>query len=450
MSFFSSNINYNNSYKSLEKDNLSALYKYYQIDPQLYPPPDLQFNEIIEQSFYPLHLYFQPSRLENNNFSEQQGNISHNNTNNRQRFRNGRKAKQRLKSNRNRTKNNKQSKTITNNFHQRNIITVRRIPYHDMFNSQTTMKKQFEYEQNNFKNQWNKKLRSTNLIANPLEKSKNYLTEYNSPLPFVELQISPIESTIDKLLVSSSTTNHTTNIVTTLVSNTLWQQQALEKKMSKSMSMTKLKVISVSDSSTSSLTFTQLFTDDKNQTKPDIIIPGSPIDFETLSTPHLFSTPTPSSIVPYFSSTIAPYVLHHVLSSTSITSKEIFQTKPIIDSNLTNENNIHNLIDQLKICIDTLKLLLENKMQYKKYIISNKKSSSNEKISTPEKKQIELLSLSSSLISTRTCSRFSRQSISDGNDLFFKDLIIQRCNSFNNYQGQKIYLNILRSSKIYV
>ncbi|CAF2396390.1 unnamed protein product [Rotaria sp. Silwood2] len=435
MLFSSSNTNNNNSYIPLEKDNLSAVYAYYQIDPQMYPPPDLQFNKTIQQSFYPSHLYLQPSTFDNTNLLEQQENICH--YNNRQRFRNRRKDKKRLKSNRNRTKNNKRSKSI-NNFHQQNIITVRRISYHDIFNSQTIMKKQFEYEQNNLNNetiinQGNNKTELTNLIENPSQNSKNYPTEYNSSFTLVKVQTSPIQSTINKCLISPSTTNHNTNILTTLVPNILFQQQEHEKKMSRSINMTTVKVNSVSDSSASSLAFTQILADDNNQTKPDVTISGSQIDFGTLSTSHL---PTTSSIVSHFSSTIAPHVSHHILSSTTALSKNIDQTKSIITPTLTNEN-IQNLVDQLKYCINRLSLLLENKIEDKKYVISNRKSYSNDKISTSEKKQIELLSSSSSLISTRTCSRFSRQSISDANDFFFKDIIVQRCNSFNNYQGQK-------------
>jgi hypothetical protein len=47
--------------------------------------------------------------------------------------------------------NNKWLKT-SNNFHYRNMITVRRISCHDMLNSQLMMKKQFKYKQNNLKN----------------------------------------------------------------------------------------------------------------------------------------------------------------------------------------------------------------------------------------------------------------------------------------------------------
>ncbi|CAF3361108.1 unnamed protein product [Rotaria sp. Silwood1] len=430
--FSSSDTNYNNSYIPLEKDNLSALYVYYQIDPQMYPPPDLQFNETIQQFFNPSHLYLQSLRLDNNNLLEQQENICNNN---RQKFSNQKKDKKRLKSNRNQIKNNTQSKT-SNNFHQQNIITVRRILSHDIFNSQTIMNK--SNEKNNLNNetiinQWNDK---TNLIENPLQNSKHYSAEYNPSLTFVELQTLPMQSITNKSFVSPLTTNHNTNILTTLVPNILFQQQVLEKKMSKSMSMTTLKVTSVNDSSTSSLAFTRLLTDDNNQTKPDVTISGSHIDFGTLSTPHLSTT---SSIVPHFSSTVASHVSHHVLSSANAMSDNIHQTKSIISPILTNEN-IQNLVDQLKIYIDTLNLLFENKIEHKKYVISNKKSYSDDKINISEKKQTELLSSSSSsssssLISTRTCSRFSRQSISDGNDLCVKDIIVRRCHSFNKYQG---------------
>jgi hypothetical protein len=53
----SSSTNYNNSYVSIETDNISALYAYYQIDLHMYPPLDLQLYKTIQPYFHPSHLY---------------------------------------------------------------------------------------------------------------------------------------------------------------------------------------------------------------------------------------------------------------------------------------------------------------------------------------------------------------------------------------------------------
>jgi len=145
----SSDINYNNSYVPIEiKDNLSALYAHYQIDPQMYPPPDLQLYKTIQSSFHPSHSYLQPLKLQNSNLPEQQRKISNNST---RKFPGWRRKQKRLRSIKNREKNNNKRQE-TNNFHYHNMITVRQISCHDMFYSQKMMKKQFKYKQNNLKN----------------------------------------------------------------------------------------------------------------------------------------------------------------------------------------------------------------------------------------------------------------------------------------------------------
>jgi hypothetical protein len=138
-------INYNNSYVPIEtKDNLSALYAHYQIDPQ----PDLQLYKTIQSSFHPSHSYLQPSKLQNRNFPEQQRKSSNNST---RKSPGWRRKQKRLRSNKTREKNNNKRQE-TNNFHYHNMITVRQISCHDMFYSQKMMKKQFKYKQNNLKN----------------------------------------------------------------------------------------------------------------------------------------------------------------------------------------------------------------------------------------------------------------------------------------------------------
>jgi len=145
----SSYINYNNSYVPIEtKDNLSELYAHYQIDPQMYPPPDLQLYKTIQSSFHPSHSYLQLLRSQNSSLSEQQRKSGNNST---RRSPGWRKKQKRLRSNKNREKNNNK-RPETNYFHYHNMITVRQISCHDMFHSQTRMKKQFKYKQNNLKN----------------------------------------------------------------------------------------------------------------------------------------------------------------------------------------------------------------------------------------------------------------------------------------------------------
>ncbi len=137
--------NYNNLYVPIETENLSTLDAHYQIDSQIYLPPDLQLYKTLQPSFHPSHSYLQPSRLQNSSLLEQQRNSS-------QKSRSSRQKQKRLRSNRNR-KNNNSKQQETTNFHYRNMITVRRISGHDILDSQMMMKKQFKYKQNKLKNE---------------------------------------------------------------------------------------------------------------------------------------------------------------------------------------------------------------------------------------------------------------------------------------------------------
>jgi hypothetical protein len=132
--------------------------------------------------------------------------------------------------------------------------------------------------------------------------------------------------------------------------------------------------------------------------------------------PHLSTTS--SSIVPHFSSTIAPHVSHH------IPSPNISKTKSIVVPTSTNENT-QDLVDQLKTCIATLSLLLQNKTEHEKYIIPNVKPYSDKQRSRRKKKQ-------SSLTPDRL--RFSKKSVSN------EDITVRRCNSSND-QTQKSMLD---------
>ncbi|CAF1991379.1 unnamed protein product [Rotaria magnacalcarata] len=403
----------------MERNNLSALYAYYHVDTQIYPPPDLQINEIIQESlFYPSSFYLQSSRFSNKSLTDRQRD------NFRQRFQSWKKDKKRRRSNRNETKTN--SKQLEpNQFYQRNMITVRRIPCHEVLNSQTIMKNSSEYEQINLMNKWNKKIQSANRVENQLRNCQNYPREFDTSLTRVKLQTLPIQSSTNKLLISSST-------ITTL-----------EKKMSNSMSVRKARDIYVDDSSACSLAFTQLLLDNHNQPKPDAAIPhattttmsGTQMNFETLPvmTPHPSSTSV-VSIVPRFSSTVA-HIPRYVRSSTSAGSN-VCQTE---FSTLTNEN-IQNLVDQLNSFIDILSLLIEKQIEQEKYIIPQRKSYGNEKLSKTKTKSRQLSSSSMSI--KRTCSTFSKQSTVDENDFISEDITVRRCNSFNDqeqtkYQEQK-------------
>ncbi len=91
----------------------------------------------------------------------------------------------------------------------------------------------------------------------------------------IGFQSSPKLSTLNEALVSSSTTNSHPKILTTPMSNTLFSQRDIEKKMSNSVDITESKVISLHDSSVSSLVSTQLRTTGYDQIKPDVTIETS-------------------------------------------------------------------------------------------------------------------------------------------------------------------------------
>jgi hypothetical protein len=101
----SSRANYNNSHIPFEADNLSALYAHYQVDPQVYPPPDLRFYNRIQQSIHPYLSYLHSSTRENNGFLERRR------SNSNQRSRLWRRKQNRLKHNKNSKKENKRQET---------------------------------------------------------------------------------------------------------------------------------------------------------------------------------------------------------------------------------------------------------------------------------------------------------------------------------------------------
>ncbi len=110
------------------------------------------------------------------------------------------------------------------------------------------------------------------MIENKSQKYKTFLTEFKSSPPFVELHTLPIQLTLSKSFVSPSITNSNTKTLPTPISNCLFQQQELKKKMSKFMSLTGLKVTSLCNSSTGSLVSTQLLADAYKRTKPNVTI----------------------------------------------------------------------------------------------------------------------------------------------------------------------------------
>ncbi len=133
---------------------------------------------------------------------------------------------------------------------------------------------------------------------------------------------------------------------------------------------------------------------------------------------------TTSSIVPHFSSAIAP---HH------IPSPNISKTKSIVVPTSTNENT-QDLVDQLKTCIAKLSLLLQNKTEHEKYIIPSVKPSSDKQKSRKKKKQSS---------STPDRLRFSKKSVSN------EDITVRRCNSSND-QTQKSMLDRFNKKNISV
>jgi hypothetical protein len=138
------------------------------------------------------------------------------------------------------------------------------------------------------------------------------------------------------------------------------------------------------------------------------------------------------SIVPHFSSTPAPHVSHHISSST-MTIPNVSKIESITNPNSTNEN-IQDLVDQLKTCIATLSLLLQNKTEDEKHRISNVKSYSDEK----RNRKSQSSSSSLSLISTPDRLRFSKESISNENNLGFEDITVRRCNSSNDQERKSM------------
>jgi len=110
----------------------------------------------------------------------------------------------------------------------------------------------------------------------------------------------------------------------------------------------------------------------------------------------------------------------------------ISKTESIIAPNSINEN-IRDLVDQLKTCIDKLCLLFQNKTEHEKLRISNVKSCSNEKRSRAKKRQSQSSS-SPSLTSKPDRLRFSKKSISNENNLVFEDITVRRCNSSNDQE----------------
>jgi hypothetical protein len=131
--------------------------------------------------------------------------------------------------------------------------------------------------------------------------------------------------------------------------------------------------------------------------------------------PHL--SPTTSSIVPHFSSTIAPHVPHHISSSTFPISNA-----PKNESIPTSPNeNIQDLVDQLKTCIDMLSLLLQNKTEHEKLRIPNIKSYSDQEKINKKKKQ--------SQSSTSDHSKLTETSIPNKDNLIFEDITVRQCHS---------------------
>jgi hypothetical protein len=132
---------------------------------------------------------------------------------------------------------------------------------------------------------------------------------------------------------------------------------------------------------------------------------------------------TTSSIVPHFSSTIAPHVSHHTSSST-IPISNAHQTESPTSPN----ENIEDLIDQLKTCIDMLSVLLQNKSEHEKLQIPNIKSYSNQERIDRKKKQSPLSSFLS-LSSISDHSKLTQTSIPNKDNLIFEDITVKRCNS---------------------
>ena len=100
---------------------------------------------------------------------------------------------------------------------------------------------------------------------------------------------------------------------------------------------------------------------------------------------------------------------------------------------------MQDLIDQLKDCIATLSLLLQNKTEQEKQMLSNLKSYSDKKRSNA--KQLRPLSSSpSSLSSISTPSHltFSKKSTSHENNLVYEDITVRQCNPSHNREHKSM------------
>ncbi|CAF0963460.1 unnamed protein product [Adineta ricciae] len=138
-------------------------------------------------------------------------------------------------------------------------------------------------------------------------------------------------------------------------------------KMSNKMNTTNLKVIPLCDLSNVSLESNKLHvvSDDNNQSKENIVHSATKLVSDNASRQL---TPTNSSIVPHFSSTIAPRIPLQT-SLSSIIVQEVLAKESNTPLQLRSlHDNIHELVEQLKACVATLNLLIESEEKRKKTI----------------------------------------------------------------------------------
>ena len=126
-----------------------------------------------------------------------------------------------------------------------------------------------------------------------------------------------------------------------------------------------------------------------------------------------YVSPTTSSIVPHFSSSIAPHVPYVASSTIAALGASKIESIPAPTSS---NGNIQDLIDQLRTCINMLSLLLQNQIEQENLLVPNRKSHAQQKrISNEELSQ--------------SSSDHSKRSIPHKENLIFEDITVRRCNS---------------------
>ncbi|CAF0903102.1 unnamed protein product [Adineta ricciae] len=131
------------------------------------------------------------------------------------------------------------------------------------------------------------------------------------------------------------------------------------------MNTTNLKVIPVCDLSNVSLESSKLhvLSDDNNHLKEDIVHSATKLVSDNVSRQL---TSTNSSIVPHFSSTIAPRIPLQTSLSTIIVQEVLAKESNTPLQCRSLHNNIQELVEQLNVCLATVNHLIQSEEKRKK------------------------------------------------------------------------------------